>query len=41
MGRVERPIRFSLRAFARAVDVEGVVQETLLPHVDLGQGSRA
>ena len=30
MGRVERPIRFSLRAFARAVDVEGVVQETLL-----------
>jgi len=30
MGRVERPIRLSLRPFARAVDVEGVVQETLL-----------
>src|SRR5262245_59510257 len=30
MGRVERPVRLSLRAFARAVDVEGVVQETLL-----------
>ena len=30
MGRVERPVRLSLRAYARAVDVEGVVQETLL-----------
>ena len=30
MGRVERPIRLSLRPFARAVDVEGVVQETLM-----------
>lgn len=30
MGRVERPIRLSLRPYARAVDVEGVVQETLL-----------
>ena len=30
MGRVERPIRLSLRRFARAADVEGVVQETLL-----------
>ena len=29
MGRVERPIRASLRPYARAVDVEGVVQETL------------
>ena len=29
MGRVERPIRLSLRPFARAVDVEAVVQETL------------
>lgn len=30
MGRVERPIRLSLRPYARAVDVEGVVQETLM-----------
>jgi DNA-directed RNA polymerase specialized sigma24 family protein len=30
VGRVERPLRLSLRAFARAVDVEGVMQETLL-----------
>jgi len=30
MGRVERPIRASLRPFARSVDVEGVVQETLM-----------
>lgn len=30
MGCVERPIRSSLRSFARAVDVEGIVQETLL-----------
>lgn len=30
MGRVERPIRLYLRPYARAVDVEGVVQETLL-----------
>ena len=30
MGRAERPIRASLRPFARAVDVESVVQETLL-----------
>jgi DNA-directed RNA polymerase specialized sigma24 family protein len=30
MGRVERPIRFSLRHFARAVDVEAIMQETLL-----------
>jgi DNA-directed RNA polymerase specialized sigma24 family protein len=30
MGRVERPIRASLARFARAVDVEAVVQETLL-----------
>jgi len=30
MGRVERPIRLSLAPFARAVDVEGIVQETLL-----------
>lgn len=30
MGRVERPIRASLSRFARAVDVEAVVQETLL-----------
>ncbi len=29
MGRVERPIRLALRSFARAVDVESVVQETL------------
>jgi DNA-directed RNA polymerase specialized sigma24 family protein len=30
MGRVERPIRRSLARFARAVDIECVVQETLL-----------
>ena len=30
MGRVERPIRASLGRFARAVDVESIVQETLL-----------
>ena len=30
MGRVERPIRESLRRFARAVDVESIMQETLL-----------
>ena len=30
MGRVERPIRASLQRFARAVDVEVVVQETLV-----------
>jgi DNA-directed RNA polymerase specialized sigma24 family protein len=30
MGRVERPIRLSLQRYARAVDVEGVVQETLM-----------
>jgi DNA-directed RNA polymerase specialized sigma24 family protein len=30
MGRVERPVRDALRPYARAVDVEGVVQETLL-----------
>lgn len=30
MGRVERPIRLSLAWIARAVDVEGVVQETLM-----------
>jgi RNA polymerase sigma-70 factor (ECF subfamily) len=30
VGRVERPIRASLEPYARAVDVEGVVQETLL-----------
>ena len=30
LGRVERPIRRSLEPFARAVDVEGVVQETLM-----------
>jgi DNA-directed RNA polymerase specialized sigma24 family protein len=30
MGRVERPIRRSLEPFARAVDVEGIVQETLM-----------
>ena len=30
MGRVERPIRLSLRSYARAVDTEGVVQETLM-----------
>ncbi len=30
MGRVERPIRRSLQPFARVVDAEGVVQETLL-----------
>jgi RNA polymerase sigma-70 factor (ECF subfamily) len=30
MGRVERPIRRSLARFARAVDVEGIVQETLM-----------
>ena len=30
MGRVERPIRMSLARFARAVDVEAIVQETLL-----------
>lgn len=29
-GRVERPVRRSLSAFARAIDAEGVVQETLL-----------
>ncbi len=29
MGRVERPIRLSLESYARAVDVEGIVQETL------------
>jgi len=29
MGRVERPIRRALEPFARAVDAEGVVQETL------------
>ena len=37
MGRVERPIRLSLRAYARAVDVEGVVQETLLRMWTLAQ----
>jgi DNA-directed RNA polymerase specialized sigma24 family protein len=30
MGSVELPIRLSLRRFARAVDVESVVQETLM-----------
>jgi RNA polymerase sigma-70 factor (ECF subfamily) len=30
MGRVERPIRVSLRPFARAIDVEAVVQEALM-----------
>jgi DNA-directed RNA polymerase specialized sigma24 family protein len=30
MGRVERPIRVNLARFARAVDVEAIVQETLL-----------
>ncbi|TMQ73797.1 MAG: hypothetical protein E6K81_02880 [Candidatus Eisenbacteria bacterium] len=30
MGSVERPIRASLGRFARAVDVESIVQETLL-----------
>ncbi len=30
MGSVELPIRLSLRRFVQAVDVEGVVQETLL-----------
>jgi len=41
MGRVERPIRLSLRAYARAVDVEGIVQETLLRMWTLGNdGSR-
>lgn len=30
MGRVERPIRASLIRFARAVDIEGVMQETFL-----------
>ncbi len=30
MGRVERPIRLSLRRFARVVDVEVVMQETFL-----------
>lgn len=30
MGRAERPIRASLRPFARAVDVESIVQETML-----------
>ena len=30
MGCVERPIRLALRRFATAVDVEGVVQETLM-----------
>lgn len=30
MGLVELPIRLSLRRFARAVDLESVVQETLL-----------
>ena len=28
-GRVERPVRRSLRRFARAIDVEAVMQETL------------
>jgi RNA polymerase sigma factor (sigma-70 family) len=37
MGRVERPIRLALRAYARAVDVEGVVQETLLRMWTLAQ----
>lgn len=30
MGRVERPLRASLRHFARAVDVECILQETFL-----------
>jgi DNA-directed RNA polymerase specialized sigma24 family protein len=30
MGRVDRPVRASLGRFARAVDVEAIVQETLL-----------
>jgi DNA-directed RNA polymerase specialized sigma24 family protein len=30
MGRVERPIRLSLRPYAHAADVESVVQETLM-----------
>jgi len=29
-GRVERPVLLSLRIFARAIDTEGIVQETLL-----------
>ena len=30
MGSVELPIRFSLRRYARAVDAESIVQETLM-----------
>jgi len=30
MGRVERPLHHSLRRFARAIDTEGIVQETLV-----------
>ncbi len=30
MGRVERPVRASLARYARAADVEGVLQETLM-----------
>jgi DNA-directed RNA polymerase specialized sigma24 family protein len=37
-GRVERPVRRSLERFARAIDVEGVVQETLLRMWELARG---
>ena len=30
MGRVERPIRAAVRAYARAVDTEAITQETLM-----------
>ena len=40
MGIVEIPIRLSLRRFARAVDVESIVQETLLRMWVLAQDQR-
>lgn len=39
MGSVELPIRLSLRRFARAVDVESILQETLLRMWLLAQDS--
>jgi DNA-directed RNA polymerase specialized sigma24 family protein len=40
MGSVELPLRLALRHFARAVDVEAVVQETLLRMWLLSQDAR-
>lgn len=40
MGSVELPIRISLRHYARAVDVESIVQETLMRMWILAQDGR-